>query len=368
MSIVIFIVILAALILVHELGHFLAAKRAKIRVDEFGLGLPPRAYGYTPKNSETMYSLNWIPFGGFVKIFGEDPDDESLKGPDKNRSLTAKNKLVQIWVLSAGVIFNIIFAWLLISIAFSLGISTAIDHNDPSLVGEASLTIFSVFEDMPASEAGVLSNDVILFAEHGEESLQFENLTAENFRALVNNGSNDPLILFIERDSGNVTLNIEPTLGEEDTLVIGVYLDTVGIVKYAPPKALYEGARFTGYLLRDVTVGLGTFFGNALKGEASFSNVSGPVGIVKLVGEASALGFVHLLTFTAFISLNLAVINIAPFPALDGGRILFVIIEKIKGSPIKPKIANALNGIGFALLILLMVLITFGDVVKLIRG
>jgi len=120
MSIILFIVILAALILVHELGHFIAAKRAGVRVDEFGIGFPPRLW--QKKIGETVYSVNAFPIGGFVKIFGEDPNDESMKGKDSARSLTHKKRYVQAWIIGAGVVFNLLFAWLLISVGFMIGL------------------------------------------------------------------------------------------------------------------------------------------------------------------------------------------------------------------------------------------------------
>jgi regulator of sigma E protease len=139
MTIIIFIIVLAALVFVHELGHFLAAKSSGIRVDEFGLGFPPKLWSF--KKGETTYSLNAIPFGGFVKIFGENPDQESIEGPDKNRSFVHKPKYIQAWVLSAGVIFNILFAWILISIGYMVGMPVPVDYSPGVKIDNAIVTI-----------------------------------------------------------------------------------------------------------------------------------------------------------------------------------------------------------------------------------
>ena len=181
-------------------------------------------------------------------------------------------------------------------------------------------------------------------------------------------------------DSANVPITIEIAEGDKKTEIVvtpqtgiveskaalGIGLDTIGTLKLPIFQAFYQGALLTRDLVVAVTVGLATFLKNIFVGKADLAQVTGPVGIVGLVGDAVQLGFIYLLSFTAFISINLAVINLLPFPALDGGRILFVIIEAIKRSPIKPKVANTLNTIGFGLLILLMLIITFHDIFKII--
>ncbi|MDO8565520.1 MAG: site-2 protease family protein [bacterium] len=241
MSIIIFLIILSALIIVHELGHFGVAKYFGIRVDEFGLGYPPRAKKLFSWLG-TDFTLNWLPFGGFVKIFGENPTDLETGFPSD--SFQYKNRGIQAAVLVAGVVCNFLFAWLIIASGFTAGLPTS-----------------NVFE-----------------------------LTA-----------------------------------------------------------------MTAH-------GLGAFLLDAIVGQADLSNVIGPVGLVVLVDDVSKLGLQYLLSFTALISLNLSVINLLPLPALDGGRLLFVIIESITRRPIPAKFFNALNATGFALLILLMILVTVHDV------
>src|SRR3989344_8213018 len=171
MVVILFLIVLAILIFVHELGHFLAAKSAGIRVDEFGLGFPPRAVAWRPKGSETTYSLNWIPFGGFVKIFGEDPEEAAVAGLDEKRSLTRKNRWIQVAVLAAGVTFNVLFAWVLISTGFLKGLPTSVAYDESGLVEEPALTVIGVAPASPAEQAGIVGGGIIFFAEGENASL-----------------------------------------------------------------------------------------------------------------------------------------------------------------------------------------------------
>ncbi|MFZ2202184.1 MAG: site-2 protease family protein, partial [Microgenomates group bacterium] len=159
MSIIIFLIVLILLIFVHELGHFLVSKAFGVRVDEFGLGLPPRIFGV--KYGETIYSLNWIPFGGFVKIFGENPDNESISGPDSRRSLVNKPKWIQTLVLAAGISFNVIFAWLLVSAGFVSGLPSSVSAYPDYHFNDAKVVVTNVLPGSPAEKANLKSGDVI---------------------------------------------------------------------------------------------------------------------------------------------------------------------------------------------------------------
>ncbi len=363
MSILLFIIILAVLILVHEFGHFIAAKRAGVRVDEFGIGFPPRIF--SKKYGETTYSLNLFPIGGFVKIFGENPDMESLEGIDSKRSITHKSKWTQAWIISAGIIFNLILAWVLISTGFMFGLPYSTDDTKyGARVEGAALNIMQVVPGSPAELAGLKAGDRIVALYAGGDSLESPDLgSTQKFIA-----STDELTLEYMREGEVKTVIIQTQTGiVSDRRVIGISMDMTGVLKLPVHEAFYVGLTTTASLTLATTIGLFDFFKNIFTGQADFSAVSGPVGIVGIVGDASALGFVYLLTLTALISINLAIINLLPFPALDGGRLFFIIIEAIKGSPIKPVIANTANGIGFLLLILLMVVVTYSDIVKIIQ-
>ncbi len=364
MSIFLFIIILAVLILVHELGHFIAAKKTGVRVDEFGIGFPPRIF--SKKFGETVYSLNLFPIGGFVKIFGEDPGPESTGGNDAKRSITHKSKWTQAWILGAGIIFNIILAWVLISAGFMFGLPYSTDDaRYGARVEDASLNIVHVMPNSPAELAGLKGGDKITALYTIGSSL--ENPGIDSTQKFI--ASHDELTLSYMRGGEIRTAIIKTQNGiVEDRRAIGISMDMTGTLRLPIHEALYVGLIKTASLTWATTTGLLDFFKNIFIGKADFSSISGPVGIVSIVGDASSLGFVYLLTLTALISINLAIINLLPFPALDGGRLMFIIIEAIKGSPIKPVVANTVNGIGFLLLILLMVVVTYSDIVKIVPG
>ncbi|MCK9344566.1 MAG: site-2 protease family protein [Candidatus Pacebacteria bacterium] len=364
MDIILFIVILAALILVHELGHFTAAKRAGVRVDEFGLGFPPRLW--KKKIGETVYSLNAFPVGGFVKIFGENPDEESLKGKDSSRSLTSKNRGIQAWIMSAGIIFNLLFAWLLVSVGFMIGLPfSADDTKYGARVEDPIVMITQVLPGSPAEEVGLKGGDTIVALYGGADVLETPRVeSTQKFIA----GHKEFTLAYL-RDKKIQTITVEPKEGIVDgRLAIGVSMDSVGTLTLPVHEALYAGVLTTASMTAGMAVGIVDFLKNIFIGQADFKDVAGPVGIVGIVSDASALGIAHLISLTAIISINLAIINLLPFPALDGGRLFFLLIEAIKRSPIKPEVANIANGIGFIVLILFMVFVTFHDVMKIIQG
>lgn len=362
MSVILFLIILVALILVHEFGHFIVAKKSGIRVDEFGLGFPPKLFG--KKYGETEYTVNALPLGGFVKIFGEDPDDESIQGPDKERSFVHKPKYIQIAVLAAGVFFNVLFAWLLLSTGFTLGMPSAIDETNRSETQNISVVVAQVVPDTPAEAAGLEVGDKIVSVSGAlDDSAE---LSPSGIAQFIGAREGQDVTVTVQRGEETVELSAAPTtLDNVPQPALGIAMAEVGTVSYGFFRSIYEGFVLTFEMLIAVAIAIFTFLASAFTLQADFTQVAGPVGIVGLVEDASTLGFVNLLSFTALISLNLAIINLLPFPALDGGRILFVIIEKIKGSPIKPVVANTLNTVGFILLILLMVVITYNDILRL---
>jgi regulator of sigma E protease len=366
MSVIIFIIILVVLILAHELGHFLAAKSSGIRVDEFGIGFPPKIIGR--KIGETTYTLNLIPFGGFVKIFGENPDDESISGTDSKRSLVNKPKLVQAWVLFAGVFFNFLLAWALISVGFMSGLPTPVGSGPSgSNVENAKLVLTSIKPNSPAGNAGLSAGDTIVALVTNEDALQ--DINPESVSNYISRHGSDVLTVLYKRGSKNETTTVIPIDGIlEKRPAIGITMDMIGILKLPIHKAIWEGGKTTVFLTIAMTEGFYSLIRDSIVGKAELSSIMGPVGIVGLVGDASDFGFIYLLGFTAFISINLAIINLIPFPALDGGRILFLIIEAIKRSPIKPVVVNTANAIGFALLIILMLVVTYNDIVNLFVG
>ncbi len=362
MSVLIFLVILSILVFVHEFGHYITAKKNGIRVDEFAIGFPPRIFSWM--RGETRWSLNLIPIGGYVKIFGENPDEESMEGPDSSRSFVKKSKWVQVLVLSAGIIFNIAFAWLLITLGFMFGFPVPAANYAQEYIENTHLVIVATLPDSPATLSGVQSGDTIERVSSGGEDLQ--ELNPEAFSSFIASHGDRKIELELRRGGDVRTVEVVPISGILDAKpAIGVSIDMVGILKLPFFKAIAQGTETTISLVKQTVVGLGLFFFDIFRGQGDFSQVSGPVGIAGIVGGVSQLGFVYLLSLTAFISINLAVINLIPFPALDGGRILFVAIEAIIRRPISPKVSNTLNGIGFILLLLLMFVVTWNDIAKL---
>ncbi len=365
MSIITFLFVLFVLVLVHELGHFAIAKWTGMRVDEFGIGFPPKLFGI--RRGETEYTLNLFPIGGFVKIYGEDAlvDTDGGTGVDTTgRSFTSKGKWAQSAVLVAGITMNIIFAWILITLAFGLGVKSSVTEQDAT--DTAVLAITGVLPGSPAERASLTAGAVVQEVRAGDDTLAM--LTPSGFSSFIETHADTPVTVSYTLGGEMRAVQITPESREIDGTTrpaIGVALTLIDTVSRSFTESVVDASVYTVRALRDITFGIGTLLVDTIRMRADFSQVAGPVGIVGLVDEASSYGLTSLLMFTAFISLNLAVINILPFPALDGGRLLFVAIEAVKGSPIKATYVGVLNTIGFFLLILLMVLVTWNDIAKL---
>jgi regulator of sigma E protease len=366
MSVIIFLIILAILILVHEFGHFIVAKKSGIKVDEFGLGFPPKLYA--KKYGETTYTLNAIPFGGFVRIFGEDPHAEEIKEEDKPRSFYYKSKWIQAAVLVAGVTMNLIFAWLLVSLGYVIGLPSSKDYVGYGKVENVHLVVTDVLPNSPAQKAGLSSGDVLTFVSSGKKSLTEEKLTPENTQDVIGTAPTDNVEIKYTRGKGKeVTVFIKPELNKDiNRKIIGISMDEIGTLRIPLHLALIEGFKTTVNIIKSTSAGIYHFLWDSVRLKSDLSQVSGPIGIANVVGQARALGFVYLLTVTALISINLAIINLLPLPALDGGRLLFVLIEAIIRRPISPKVVRWTNYVGFALLMILMVVVTSHDILKLL--
>ncbi|MCE9548961.1 site-2 protease family protein [Candidatus Nomurabacteria bacterium] len=364
MNILIFLVILLVLVIVHEFGHFYSAKKFGIRVDEFGFGFPPKLFG--KKFGETEYTFNLFPLGGFVKIFGENPDEENTNGPDKHRSFVNKPKWQQAIVLFAGVFANFVLAWFLFSFGFMSGLPTSVGSNIAGdNLKDINLVVISVTPESPAMSAGLKSGDKIVFIKN-DQGQSTTYISAATVKSIVVS-SKEIEIGYLRGKNPDINYtNITPSLrGGDGEPFIGISMDQIGIAKLPILSAFKEGMKLTLFVSKNTAVGLYRLIVDGLQAKGSFSAVTGPVGMVGIVGDAYQFGFVYLLSFTALISINLAIINLAPFPALDGGRLLFLLIEKIKGSRLNPKFANTVNVIGFCALLLLMGIVTYHDIVKL---
>ncbi len=373
---IIFLLVLTVLVFVHELGHFLAARLFKIRVDEFAIGFPPRIASWMW--GKTRYAINLLPLGGYVKIYGENADD--VRTPD---NMLAKPRWQQVVVLAAGVTFNIILAWLLLSASLFLGTKASADAMPREIVHNPVLTVVMTAPGSPAEKAGLKSGDEILSIANGR-TLATSTLTVALAQEMIATAP-DKIQMTVRQFSSPTSvasstvsendqpyevrsLVIEPKTGiVEGKKAIGISMDMVASIKAGFFQSLYYGARQTVYLTENVAVGLYTFLGQAITGHASLEQVSGPVGIAGAVGQSAKVGFSSLLVIAAVISANLAVLNLAPFPALDGGRIVVVVIEAIIRRELNPKIIQWVNATGFLLLIALMLVITVKDVFVLFR-
>ncbi|HVX90444.1 MAG TPA: M50 family metallopeptidase [Candidatus Paceibacterota bacterium] len=364
MEVLILIIVLVLLVLVHELGHFIAAKATGMRVDEFGIGYPPRALTMF-KKGETTYTLNWLPFGGFVKIYGEDGEAHATDG----RAFSDKNRFSQAIVLVAGIAMNLLFALILISASLAIGTPRALDASEVASARDASLVISDVVPGSPAAAAGLVVGDEVKQVIKGDQT--FTALDPAAFTPFVaSDAEGTPITFDLVRDGSETLISAVPKAGvipEDPTRpALGVALAVVGTVPVSPARAIVLGAEYTWAIVAETATGLAHFLASFFTFSADLSQVSGPVGIAGAVGTAANAGFGALVSLTAVISVNLALINLIPVPALDGGRLLFVIIEAITRRKIKPNVANAVNSIGFALLIILMVVVTGHDIWKLV--
>lgn len=348
MTILIFIIVLAVLVLAHEWGHFIVAKKAGLTVEEFGFGFPPRLFGF--KKGETTYSINLLPLGGFVKILGEDGAET-----DNPKSFAAQSVLTRSLITASGVTMNFILAVALLITGFYIGLPQVIDKNTAIAAKNVQIQIVAINADSPAEKAGLKLGDAIK---------NFGEITElQNF---INKNKGKEITLDIERGKNDLKIKAIPRMNPpEGEGALGIGLAKTGVISYPWYQSVWLGVKSAFIITWEIIKGFAGLIKNLIiKGQVP-QEISGPVGIAVLTGQAANLGFIYLLNMVALISLNLTVLNLLPFPALDGGRILFLIIEKIKGSKINPKIENWIHSVGLALLLIIVILITYKDIIKL---
>ncbi len=374
-TILLFVIILGLLVFVHEFGHFIVAKKMGVGVEEFGFGFPPRMIGVykvgkklhwvfkkTPSFDEsiagamkrTIYSLNWIPLGGFVKIKGEEGGSRT-----EADSFASKAIWKRIVIVAAGVTMNLILAAVILSVGFGIGMPQALDRDmSGAKVKNQSMQIISVAKKSAADAAGLQAGDEIL-------SVDGKKLNFKELQAYATSRVGEQINYSIKRGGAILDKKIIPAiLPETGYGGVGVGLIETGIVSYPWYLAIWKGILETGYLLKEIVLAFYTLLRDLILGHGAAVDLSGPVGIAVLTGRVARLGFSYILQFAAVLSVNLAVVNILPLPALDGGRIVFFIVEKIRRRPINQKIESAVHNIGFALLMLLVAVITYRDFVK----
>ena len=352
LTIVSFIIVLGVLVFIHEFGHYITAKKSDIMVSEFALGFGPKLL--SKKVGETVYSIRAIPLGGFCNMVGEFPADDSMpeeekeiydKAKEEGRLFNQKSSFKRLAVILMGPIMNFLLAALIFVFAFTVfGVPTSTTEN--AVLGE-------IIPEQPAAEAGLRANDRIL-AINGQEITSWEEMSE-----LIRANANQEITIRYQRNNEVNQITLTPEVSEESNQgVIGVY-----------PQLIREDVS----LARSVSLGLNQTYQVAkmtISGfvqmfrESSTEDIGGPIMIASIIGQAARVGILNVLNWTAIISINLGIINLLPFPALDGGRISFIIIEMIRGKAVDPRKESYVHMIGFAILMLLMIFIIYNDLMR----
>jgi regulator of sigma E protease len=352
LSILTFLVVLSILVLVHEAGHYFAAKRAGVLVEEFGFGLPPRLIG--KKIGETLYSLNLLPFGGFVRLHGENADDE-ITNP--KRAFMNKNKKTRSAIILAGVFMNFILGITSFAITYTfLGIPKNTEN----------VRVVEVSKDSPADLIGIKKDDVVRIV-NGQEVK-----SNDGFISIIEKNKGKEVVIGYERSGvdgmsvARVTPRENPPANEGS---LGVLISTSET--YFPPiwqrpfYGVYYGMKDAFYWAGIILNGMKSLVTDLSKGSAP-NDLAGPVGIYALTTQAAKFGILTLINFLGVLSINLAVLNVLPFPALDGGRLLFIVIERIFGKRVLPKVEATIHTVGIVILITMILAITAHDIQKLV--
>lgn len=343
MTILYFILVLGVTVLIHELGHFIFAKRAGVYIYEFSIGMGPQIFKFERKNDETIYSIRLFPIGGFVSMAGEDLEVDT-KIP-KDKQLCNKSWCDRFLVLIAGIAFNFLLA---IIILFTIGLINGVPKNN--------LEISNIDNNYSISKTNIQVGDVITKI-NNKKITSYEQLSIE---LAVNNGKK--INLTVKNKNGEETYTIEPTLIESEGQTNYIYGFSLSNEK---EKGILKSIEYSFQKTGALTNQMVLIVKYLVTGKLSLNNLSGPVGIYQIVDQARILGFLNILYLIAYLCINVGFINFIPFPAFDGGRILFLIIEKIKGSKVNPKVENTIHSIGFALLMLLMVFVTYNDIIRI---
>lgn len=359
MSILIFFIILSILVLVHELGHFIVAKKNDVYVEEFGFGLPPRLLSV--RFGETRYSLNALPFGGFVKVLGEEAAElqkRELTPEMRKRTFVSKTPLVRATIIVAGVVANFLLGWLIISYLFTQGVPVPTDK----------VIVEVVSPDSPAKKAGLQIGDVLVSLSRQPKGYLHPIKKTQDVVDLTKKYAGQQVALVIKRDQQERQVLLTPRSNPPPSEgALGINIGQ-GFVKKqypwysAPFFGLVESLKITQFMVSEIVkilIRWVTF-------QKVTVDVAGPLGIARITSQAVKVGYEAVLQLLGILSFNLAIINIFPFPALDGGRLAFILYEWIFRKKINAKIERRLNLVGFALLFSLIIVITINDIVKIV--
>jgi len=357
LTIIVFILILGVLVFVHEFGHFIVARLFGVHVEEFGFGLPPRVFG--KKIHGTLYSLNALPIGGFVKLAGEDAEDidrekHTVKTKQgRSHYFWAKSKKERIAILLAGVTMNFILAIGITGFLLSRGIIEPTNR----------VRVETVVAQSPAEIAGMLKGDII------KRIGDVFPTKPETVVSTVNAHKGETIVIMVERNGAllpiSVVPRVNPPVGQG---ALGVQLNNYERHVYPWHEIPWKSVEVTLTRGYQMLSSMGDMFVRLVTGKTVKSEeVSGPVGIAKVIGDSMKYGWEAVLEIVSILSLNLAILNVLPFPALDGGRILFVVIEKF-GKKTRPVVERMIHQIGMMLLLALLLLITVNDILRIVRG
>jgi regulator of sigma E protease len=362
MTILLVILILVGLIITHELGHFIIAKICGVRVDEFGIGYPPRAFRFG-KIGDTEYTLNWIPFGGFVRLFG----DEGEK-PERGRgSFVDAPRYAQALILIAGVTMNALAAWGLFAWALTLGVPRAIDTPTSGIASH--MVISDVVPGSPAYVAGITAGDELL-AITDANNATVPTLTPDAVSSFISTRGGKEILLTTFHAHATTSVTVRPANavvpGQAGKPAIGVGLVLVTSSSLPWSTAITTAFGTTVHSFKLVGESLWQIVSGVFDGNSMLDQVVGPVGLVGVVGEAAHTGLAQVIALAAFISINLAIINLLPIPMLDGGRIFILAIETITRRDAPRYIVQILNLIGVVLVVALMITVTYHDIMRLL--
>jgi regulator of sigma E protease len=370
-AVIAFLAVLSVLILIHEAGHFIAARIFGVKAEEFGYGLPPRAIGWVregrkwkrvtskdrTEHKHTIWSINWLPIGGFVRLKGENGENK-----DDKDSFHAKKVWQRFIIIAAGVLMNWLLAIVLFTIGFSFGTPAVLDNMPPgAIVNRREILIIDTIPGSPAQKAGIASMDSIVSI-NGQAPKNVDDI-----RTLIDLKPDGAIPIVIKRGSEDKTFDVTPVFMQEiDQKGIGVSLAESGIIRYPVHLAVVNSVRVTWEYTKNIAVTFVQLFKEMFTGGGeTVKQVSGPVGIAVLAGRIAQRGIAQLIQFAAILSINLAVLNFLPIPALDGGRALFLVIEAIRRKPINRNIEALIHNIAFIILIALVILISVRDVGRL---
>lgn len=346
LSLILFILILGAIVAVHEFGHFIFAKLSNIYVYEFSIGMGKKIFGKKKKGGETEFCVRAVPLGGYVMIAGEDVEDENIP---KDRQMCNKNFIRRFLVLFAGAFNNFVFAFLILFVSALIygAVSTK------PYIGE-------VANGYPADLAGLESGDLLLSLD-GEKINNWDKALVK-----LQTGNGDSILFEVEKSDGSIKKHsVKPILEKDED---GNESYKYGIAaRYDKEYGFFKSLKYAG----SKTISLFGSMWDTLKylftGRVGVDQLSGPVGIYSIVDSQAKQGLESVLYLIAYLSINVGIINLLPFPAFDGGRILFLVIEKIFRKPVSKRVENIIHSIGFMLIIGLLIYVTFNDILRIFR-